>query len=402
MSKQLHIISEVYPFGKGEQFFENEVIELSKYFDSIVIHPLSLNNQILRPTPKNVSVNEAVARLDVKVGKLDLIKNIRIILSILFLEFRKTKRKVFLLRNIKRLAIEIIQAHYIGRALKSQLNDDLEYYFHSFWMNTGALALAMLKNKKAIESFNFRVNGFDLFDERREGLYMPYRFFNLKMVEHVFAVSTEAEKYLKAINYYPNKVILSHNAVYDLGLNPESKDEVIRIVSCSNLIPLKRVDKIIDALGQLTFKVNWVHFGDGPLMTGLKLKATDLPKHIIWEFKGNKPHNNIMDLYRNKHITIFIHTSETEGQGMAIVEAQSFGIPPIAIGVGGVLDIVDNSTGVVLKPESGGAEIAKAITEFIEGEKNTSEFRKTTKNICLTRFEAEKTYKKLYQTIVSK
>ena len=61
---------------------------------------------------------------------------------------------------------------------------------------------------------------------------------------------------------------------------------------------------------------------------------------------------------RMHKILLFIHTSETEGLGMSIIEAQGFGIPAVVLGVGGVVDIVNEQTGIVLSPNATNQEIA--------------------------------------------
>ncbi len=61
--------------------------------------------------------------------------------------------------------------------------------------------------------------------------------------------------------------------------NPSTgKEYDICIVSCSNPIPIKRVDMIIEALSLLCDKVNdkrikWIHFGSSDLLNNLKRQA---------------------------------------------------------------------------------------------------------------------------------
>lgn len=400
MKSKLHILTDAFPFGGTEQFFEIEVLELAKKFDSITLYPLVKTNEVIRKLPDNVEVNLCLANANRKSTKKDFIAGFRIMLSILILELWKTKRKLYLFRNVKRTVRSIFQCIKLSEVLNKQQDNAVQNYYYSFWMNDGALILAILKKRKLIRDFNFRVNGFDIFDERQEGLYMPFRFFNYKMVKQIFVLSSPALSYLKNINYYPEKLILAHYGIYDLGTNQFNNLPPYEIVSCANMIPLKRIDKIISALKHIDFHVRWTHYGDGALRSELEILASDLPENVDCTFKGSLPNKEIIKHYQEQPVALFIHTSETEGLGMAIIEAQSFGIPAVVIGVGGVIDIVDNSTGYVLKENANSNEIAKAITKVVLSNEGTR-LREQAKTNCLKKFNAKRNYEELFQLIIS-
>jgi glycosyltransferase involved in cell wall biosynthesis len=132
------------------------------------------------------------------------------------------------------------------------------------------------------------------------------------------------------------------------------------IVSCSNLIPLKRIDLIIYALEQVRSEkeIHWLHFGDGILRKELEnLAASRIGNlnRIHFNFMGHYPNEKLKEYYRSNKIDLFINTSSTEGLPVSIMEAQSYGIPVIATDVGGVNEIVIPGTGELLpvdfKPE---------------------------------------------------
>ena len=63
------------------------------------------------------------------------------------------------------------------------------------------------------------------------------------------------------------------------------------LVSCSNLIPLKRADLIIAALALLpeSIRVDWHHFGDGTEREALAaLAVKTLPPNVRWKCE-NQP-----------------------------------------------------------------------------------------------------------------
>ncbi|MDG1914966.1 MAG: glycosyltransferase [Crocinitomix sp.] len=397
--KVLNIISNNFPYGLGEQFFEAEVDKMAEFYDEVVLFPL-IKVDGLRKLPTNVKVNDSLNLVDKDVTKKQVFSALFIILRIVGFEFLKSNKKSFIFKKIKWWMTSIAYCKSLSKAYLSSIESKNENHHYSFWMNDGALSLSILRAKSKISGFGFRVNGYDIFEERHAGNYMPFRYFNYKYVNRVYVLSKVALSYLKAIDFKKGKLVYAPYGIYPQGLNQLQESEQYQIVSCGNMIPLKRIDKIIAALAGIKDKsIHWIHFGDGVLRPELEKQLVDLPENITVDFKGHVPNTELIDMYKNHSINLFIHTSETEGLGMAIIEAQSFGLPAVVIGVGGVLDIVTDKTGIVLKPESEGPEIEAAIRKALDGEMNTQGYRQQIQDQILIVFDAEKNYAALYQEI---
>lgn len=397
--KKLYIISESYPYGNGEQFFEKEVLELSHYFNEILIFPLKIKEE-RRTIPQNTKVDHSLATASRILAKKTILKNFFLLISVFLTEFANTNRKLFLLKNLRSLINSCLQSKQLSEILEKKISTSATNYFYSFWMNDGALILSILKKQKKIPKFLFRVNGFDLFDDRREGGYMPFRSFNYKHADHVVVLSQAGIDYLKK-KKYSEKLFLNYYGIYDEGTNQIDDYSKFTLVSCSSVIALKRVDMIIEVLKLIEFPLKWIHLGDGPLMDKIKAKAKELPSHIQCEFKGNVTNTTILELYRNQQINLFIHLSETEGLGLAIIEAQSFGIPAVAIGVGGVVNVVNDQTGILILPHEDINYIAQKIKQFRNSPKNTDGYRVTVKENWKQHFSAAKNYKLLAEVILN-
>ncbi len=400
--KVLHIISERFPFGTGEQFFEAEVHEMATHFDEVVLYPLG-SGQLIKELPANVFINDVLVHTDRSVSKLLMIKNSGLITKMIGLEILKNKQRTFIIFHLKRWMVAILQCQHLAKAFEQTINDRNENYFYSFWMNDGALLLSILKQKKRINNFSFRVNGYDIFSERHTANYLPFRTYNYKYVSNIFVLSNGGLNYLKGLNIANDKLVLAHYGIYPNGINHlNEQNEVVRIVSCANVIPLKRIDKIIDALTYIEdIEVEWIHFGDGDLMSEIQTKALQLSPNIIVDFRGNRPNREVLEVYKTQSVNLFIHTSETEGLGMAIVEAQSFGIPAVVIGVGGVLDIVSNETGRVLAPNAGGKQISEAISKVLASNLNSNAYRQSIQTKCLAIFNAKKNYQMQFDRMIT-
>ena len=176
-----------------------------------------------------------------------------------------------------------------------------------------------------------RCHGYDLYEYRADKGFLPFRKDVLKYNDKIYSISEDGKNYLisKYKNIICNKIIVSYLGTEHYGINPDvGKDDFI-IVSCSNLIPVKRVELIIKTLSIITeYKISWVHYGGGSEMEKLMhLAENNLPSNIEWEFKGYLSNDAIMKQYQEQHIDLFINVSESEGLPVSIMEAISFGIP---------------------------------------------------------------------------
>jgi glycosyltransferase involved in cell wall biosynthesis len=314
-------------------------------------------------------------------------------------EFWQSSKKMTILKRSKFLIRSIIKNKLASETFVKEIDANYDNFFYSFWMNDGAFMLAILKDTKKIDEFCFRVNGYDIFDERHPGNYNPFQLFNFKNVKRVFVLSSPALNYLQAKKIFPHKLELAHYGFQDNGLSNFIKSDTCSIVSCGGLIPLKQVSKIVAAIKSLPFQTVWRHFGDGPLKEVIQKECDQLPPHIQAHLMGNRPNTEIIEFYQKHSIDLFIHTSETEGLGMSIIEAQGFGIPAVVLGVGGVVDIVNEQTGIVLSPEANTQDIANAIRTIFEANKFGLKERENIQKLTLEKFHATKNYSKLVQSI---
>lgn len=394
--KDLNFITEAYPYGKGEEFIEKEILVLSKKFRTVNIYPSVKTDLNMRPVPDNVVVHPAPGNYS---KFKTLAGNLFLVTKILVKEFFACNNKLFFLAHLKRFIGLICYGVHLIDHFNFSRND--KGYYYSFWMHEAALTLAILKDKGIINEFVFRVHGGDLFDERKEGNYMPFRNYIFERAKNIYSVSKAGRDYLAAKNIFPEKVKLSRLGVFDNGDNPFKDDFIFTLVSCSSLIPLKRVHLIIEALKHIKSEVRWVHFGDGPLKEQIARQASGLSKNIIVEFKGYQSNPVVMEYYKKEPVHLFVHVSEAEGLPVCIQEAISFGIPVLATDVGGVSEIVNEQTGILINKDSSPEEIARRIMEFKNSTKNSVAYRKGVKEFWQREFSAEENFGAFVKEITS-
>jgi glycosyltransferase involved in cell wall biosynthesis len=173
-------------------------------------------------------------------------------------------------------------------------------------------------------------------------------------------------------------------------------------VSCSNVIPLKRVDLIVRALSEIKdHKINWVHFGDGPQLTEAQQLAHEiLHKNITFDFKGRVSNKEVLSWYAENNPSLFINVSTTEGIPVSIMEAMSFGIPVIATDVGGTSEIVNDGNGMLLPKNPEISLISNIILQFYNLNDETKiKLKREVYTSWANNFDAEKNYNDFLKNI---
>ncbi|MBW4080604.1 glycosyltransferase [Paenibacillus sp. S150] len=112
----------------------------------------------------------------------------------------------------------------------------------------------------------------------------------------------------------------------------------------SRLEKEKNINFILEGLKQL--KANkgdcfrLLVIGDGSAKAELEREAVKLGLQDNLEFIGSIPHNEIRNFYQA--CSIFLFASQSETQGIVLLEAMAAGLPVLAVKGSGVSDIVEN------------------------------------------------------------
>lgn len=404
MNKNLIVITDEYPYGRGETFIENERPYWLK-FDHVYICPVLCSaGSAIRPNFQ-CAENETLID-DVKDKKtfadffgacFGQIRFRHDIHEIKDGDVLKQKPKELFRRLVvmERARLRTnIRINKIYRKLKTLLCDDYNNYIYAYWMFEPAMVGTGLKSIIPTERLISRAHGYDLYEYRHKNQYIPFRKLTLDNIDHICPISEDGVKYLHTqySGRYDPKISVERLGTIKLFDSVENQHipEHPVIVSCSNLVALKRVNLIIKALAKCNQKVEWHHFGDGDQAEILKKKAEKLPTNISMTFHGRVPNREVQQFYADHFITAFINVSETEGIPVSIMEAQSYGIPAIATDVGGTHEIVhDGVDGLLLKKDFRDEDLLNAINIIASDIGNFQmEAIKTWGNLC----DANKNY----------
>ena len=223
-------------------------------------------------------------------------------------------------------------------------------YLYFFWGKGGCDFLPFI-DKTKYGKIAVRFHRYDLFKDQNNG-YIPYR---RKLLDSVHIAAPSSQRgYDHIINDYPN--LKSNLMVSGIGVIKEgevfaSTDGVLRIVSCSFIVPVKRVHLIAEALMNVNIPVEWTHIGGGPLMNDVLDIVAKFPPNVKAIFPGTIHSLELINFYKKQPIDLFLNVSSSEGVPMSIRDSLSLGIPVIATDVGGSAQIVDDTVGEGLHPD---------------------------------------------------
>ena len=236
-------------------------------------------------------------------------------------------------------------------------NSDL---IHAYWVVPGGvigLSVGRLTRRPVVAT----AAGSDLTTAPKYRLPYLLTTLTLKHLDRVLPVSTAMKKIAMKLGVPRERATVIHGPVgidtADLKDTAEQQPFTEKygrtLVYVGNLTPPKRAETIIRAMRKVTEMYEdcqLVLIGEGNLRPSLEALADELGvrKHV--HFCGAPPHEEVLKML--PCADVFVHCSEYEGLGMAIMEAMGAGLPVVASRVGGVSDLVrEGETGFMIPPD---------------------------------------------------
>ena len=367
--KALVLITNSFPFGKGETFVDNEIRYYSKFYPVYVVSIDNVCPQRFLNIPNNISIYQMP-----KLSRCNkIIWYLRSLLRQVFYEellFLLKERNYFFSRLHSLIAF-IGLGERVFIFLTKNISNKIEGHdtvCYSYWLHHGAYAAVRFKKKFSARAVA-RCHGYDLYADRYISNYLPLRFYLSSYLDVIFPISKHGLDYLKGNIFISKscKLEVSRLGTFDYGIKSNVHLEgTLRLVSCSWIVPVKRVHRILETLQQIVdINIEWTHIGGGALKERLELDIEKLPKNIKVNLLGELTSTDIYKLYKENSYHIFVNVSESEGIPVSIMEATSFGIPCIATDAGGTKEIIrDKENGVLLSQNITANELTKKITDF--------------------------------------
>lgn len=381
--KKIVLFTDGFPYDSWEKpFIYNELCELAKHFEVTIVAYTKkrfANNDIEIELPQNVVAKKYI--ID-DIGRKDILK----------LFFKTTisvaykNEKVFLSKDanckpmMKEALSYITRAKLLAEWIQNNIDIDSTDIFYTYWNSYATLALSMLKEKKQNMKLVTRMHGYDLYDERTNFGRQYFKSYIDEKINKICFISEHGYEFYRSKygSEDDNKYIVCNIGVRAAGSIPAKSgkditDNVYTVASCSSVIPLKRVELIVEALEQIDeTKIRWTHIGTGSEYDKIKKLCQDRlgdKANIAYELKGLMDNDQVRRFYDDEYMDFFITTSSTEGSPVSIQEALAYGMVIIGTDVGEVAKMVEGN-GCLIKSNPSAMEIAHTIEKMCNTEQS--------------------------------
>jgi N-acetyl sugar amidotransferase len=275
---------------------------------------------------------------------------------------------------------KIIQKHNLD------INSTL---FYSYWCDEYAISLARLAKKTKLK-FVVRLHGWDLYSERHESNYLPFREFIFNYANRIYPISDDGRKYIidrrQCLNR--NKIITARLGVKDLKENiryekKSFQNNKLVILTLSHINLVKRLDRLVDVLSEIDdLEIDWIHIGYGfekieKEFKNYTARALSLKSNIFYEFLGHLTKSEVFSYLENNPVDLILNVSDTEGVPVSLMEAASASIPIVAFNIGGIPSLVeDERNGFLLSFSKDNHENLRQLKESIYKFNNLDSLRR--------------------------
>lgn len=399
--KKVLLLTNKFPYGIVETFIEAELESVPEDIDLTIIptqaHPKADKGRAVSGNIKvdNILNNRPKYEYPIKAFQMMFSKAIRD-------EIEERKK-----RGILTITDRIHLIGYFGRA--KQIADVIdrkyrneEVVFYSYWTTEASFAEKILKARRHCKAVS-RAHGTDVYDGQCAYGTIPGQREAIAGIDKVYVCSKNGRNYLQI--KYPEsktKIEYSYLGTRDHGYKPgDNRGAEFVIVSCSRLVPVKRVHLLAEALKCVSLKrIHWIHIGDGAEREKVDLVVKTLPDNIRVTFTGNMSHDDVMLYYQQHDINLFVNVSKSEGLPVSIMEVLSFGIPVVATDVGGTCEVVDKSVGDLMPKDFSTDELIVLISKYMDMDTIAyQKIRSSTRQFWEENFSASNNYREFYHEI---
>lgn len=410
--KKIVLFTGSYPFSSASEntFIDPEIPYLKSNFDEVILVPRSIDGHL---TNTDLTIETSFSKILKFTTSYRIKLLLRCLVSPIF--YKEIKKVIFsnrfpfkaIIVSMKYFAVALAVQDWVTKYIVDNNIDVAHTIFYTYWVDEITFGLTLTKlhyqNMKIIS----RAHGGDVYENRHPYSYVPFRPEIFKLINTVFTDSEMGMKYLSSqYPEYSNIFVTSKMGVVKQKiLSSPSNDNIFRIVTCSALLRIKRIDLLIDSLVRLgefsgDKKFEWTHIGDGLLEKELKCNAQNiLSKNIKYNFIGYIP--QVIKFYQTHPVDIFMNVSSSEGTPVAIMEAQSVGIPIVATAVGGNSEIVNDENGVLLSPDSTSSDIAKIIYKLSNNRDMLLKKRELSYNNWDEHYNSDKNFSYFIKTLLN-
>ena len=417
-SDVLVLLTNYYPYYRGEEYIESEIGYLSEAFDRVIILSQMIKEgaEQTRELPANVEAYPSGVDHSM-LGRLKMITS-EWRESRKFMKREKPSGKYraprYYMYDLYFEARCRMLADANEKILRRVLREGDRIVFYSYWLYITARVAISLKQRLGLDDVDIvsRAHRYDIDLDEAPLRFLPERRY---LLEHVDAVDPVASSQIRFLE--ESRPDLSEKySVRHLGTIDHLKDkslddymerrsgiiadrQLFRLVSCSGIRKVKRVDLIVEGLAELferypDTELHWTHYGAGPDFDKIRQLAEKKLPRDSFRFAGHIANRDLIKAYLADYPDFLINVSTSEGVPVSIMEASSLGIPTIATDAGGTGEVVRNGeTGFLLPIELSAETLAETIREAMTLKPEQYEtMSRATRALWENEFDSEKLY----------
>ena len=394
-----------YPYDRELEatFLEPELPRLAEAFERIVLIPTHRGGARADP-PSSVGVEEGLAE-DIETRARTIRTGAMVATQrSVWDDLRAHPGLMAQPRAIARLGRSAARAartrDWVIEYVRRQPADASRTVAYTFWCDATTTGLCLAKAALPGLVVVSRAHGTDLYAERHRPPYLPLRDMTLANLDRLFPDSGRGVRYVAdRYPWFATRCELARMGVDDPGFGAQASGSGrCVLVSCSRIVPLKRLDLVLQAIAVVarqrpTVAFEWHHFGDGELRTDLEREARSaMPPNATVSFPGWPGIPELMRFYRTNPVDVFLNASASEGTPVAIMEAASCGIPVVATSVGGNPEIVSEENGALVGENPSPEEYAAAILRFVDDQEWAAARRSGSRRVWARSYDAARNY----------
>lgn len=364
--KILYITAQT-PWGKGETFILEEMIEINYQGIDLSIIPRNPSKEIFHSQAKKLLDNAIWFPLIPPKMVIVFLKSLLIKSTIW-----KILRFIIIYSRSLRIFIKNLVVFPKAVFIKELIRKNNVDHIHAHWGSTTA-TMAYIISKLSGIPWSFTLHRWDI----KENNMLKEK---VKSSKFVRCISENGKNELLEIigTDFKNKIKVIHMGVkIPINVDKVNNDEKksFRIITPANLLALKGHKYLIEACSILIEEgiknFECIFYGKGLIKNELKelIKKKLLNNYI--KMPGIIPHEKLMGIYKNKNVDIVILPSVNtkngghEGIPVALIEAMAYSIPVISTNTGGIPELLSDKAGVIVE-ERNSQQLAIAIKKLIE------------------------------------
>lgn len=362
--RDLIVLTNYFPFDKGEEYLESEIPILAESFETVVVIPLmttssSTQTRSLPPGVRLVhpTTGRSMTQRLTDLTRQSLSPTVRDTFAVLHRTEKHPVRRAFDTYFISRVQAVLERLLQLETEFRPANGRPVTIYSYWFYLTAGVGA--ELKQRWQADHdvlLVSRGHGYDVNVKASAVGYLPLRQYLLEHVDALHPVSDATTEYMRrTYPRYAAKVSTRRLGSPGHEAQITARQVPLHIVTVSTIRPLKRLDLVGEAIQQLVSKypdIRWTHLGSGKTPSARKLTArweATLGTDTV-DFVGHLSNADVHRWYRQNPATAFVNASTSEGVPVSIMEAMSYGLPVIATDVGGTRELFTRSMFAGLLP----------------------------------------------------